>query len=111
MRTISRKRSVSKAVIETLEARQLLSSTGSLNAVWSGGDTSANVAPGLAVPSNAAQWDDDPTGVMTGSQSISLSFSNPRLAHAHRRLWSQRRWAGGSFHADREWRSSRSGKP
>lgn len=75
MRTISRKRSVSKAVFETLEARQLLSSTGSLNAVWSGGDTSANVAPGLTVPSNAAQWDDATTGAMTGSSTITLTLS------------------------------------
>lgn len=59
---------------ESLE-RRIMFDTGNMNEVWMGAGGTADAAPGMQVPANAAQWDDDPAGVLTGSQTITLSLS------------------------------------
>ena len=78
MRSVTRSRSVRRATCEALEARQLLSVSPTPNQAWvsGGGGGNDSVAPGMSLPANAALWDGDPSGLMTGSQSITLTLSN-----------------------------------
>lgn len=80
MRSSIRKGFVQRAFFETLEARQLLSVSPTPNEAWEGsggGDANGGndyVAPGMSVPSNAAEFDG--ATMMQGSQTISLTLSN-----------------------------------